>query len=126
MVHFVKQTKLYNPPDAPGGLKHGNCQRAAIACLLDLAIDDIPPFEEAKTTAEFWEQVEEWLFDRRLQIKYYLPHKPPDGYSIACGKSSRGVNHAVIALDGNVIWDTHPSDEGLLSIIRYEAIVPIE
>lgn len=49
----------------------------------------------------------------------------PKGYAIACGKSVRGLDHAVIVLDGELWHDPHPSRAGLTSIICYELVVPI-
>lgn len=49
----------------------------------------------------------------------------PRGFSIAVGRSLRGVDHAVIALDGQLWHDPHPSRAGLLSVTCYELVVPI-
>jgi hypothetical protein len=47
-----------------------------------------------------------------------LRHNP--GYqarmAIASGPSPRGVQHAVVMLDGEIVWDPHPSRDGILRV----------
>ena len=51
----------------------------------------------------------------------------PKGLSVATGPSPRrpGFNHCVVARDGTIIYDPHPSRDGLLEITEYEIVVPL-
>lgn len=48
-----------------------------------------------------------------------------DGYSIAIGKSNRGVNHAVVWKNG-MAHDPHPDNTGLTEITRFEIFTKID
>lgn len=119
----VDQTKLH---DAEQGIR-GDCFRAAIASLLELPIEDVPPFEDY---AEDWHApFMDWAFSRDLEPVFLEPKDAPCGYSIASGLSPRGIMHSCLALDGNVVFDPHPSRAGLLWIRDYlvfESIAPCE
>lgn len=120
----VTQTKLYRPEGHPEGRQRGNCQRAAMASLLEIGIDDMPPFEEEIGSGGFWHAISEWLKGRGLRLHDY-GRKPPAGYCMAYGPSLRGVSHAVVCLDGEMVFDPHPSRDGLLEVRMYEGIVPL-
>ncbi len=49
----------------------------------------------------------------------------PKGWSVMVGRSERGVDHAVIAFDGALWHDPHPSRAGLVSVKCYELVIPI-
>jgi hypothetical protein len=52
-------------------------------------------------------------FRGRMSGPEYPPIAPP-GYHIACGKSPRLKHqHAVVALDGKIVHDPHPTRAGL-------------
>jgi len=121
----ITQTKMYRPPDHPDGLQHGNCQRAAMAAILDLDIDGLPPFEDAMSAGAFWRGIYDWLADRGLAYEWHPADKPPPGYSIASGPAPRGVDHAVVALDGVIVWDPHPSRAGLIEIENFMTFPPM-
>lgn len=43
-----------------------------------------------------------------------FPPIAPSGYHVACGKSPRSdQEHAVVALDGKIVHDPHPTRAGL-------------
>lgn len=119
----ITQTKLYRPEDHPDGLQRGNCQRAAMASILEIDIEDMPPFELAPGACAFWEQIREWLAGRGLKLVTYDDEDPPSGFAMAYGPAPRGVRHAVVTLDGVLAWDPHPSRAGLTSIDTFEAMV---
>lgn len=89
----------------------GNCLQAAVASLLDLDLDDIPHF----ITHDDWLQ---YLVDWGRWRGYLVVARPPATVAagIAYGPSPRGVQHAVVWLDGAIAWDPHPSRDGLLSV----------
>lgn len=109
----------------------GNCQSAAMASLLDLPLDQvIDTADAAVREAGFWHSVGKWLADRGLKIVNVFPEDDLDclkgKYSIGCGPSPRGPFwHSVVCKNGVMVFDPHPSDDGLLSIERHDLIVPM-
>lgn len=90
----------------------GNCLQAAVASLLDLDLDDVPHF----ITHDDWlRHLADWGRERGYLIVYRQPDASvPMG--IAYGPSVRGVHHAVVMVDGAIVWDPHPARAGLLSV----------
>lgn len=107
-IRHVTQTILVGNADGTPG----NCVQAAVACLLDMDLDDVPHFARIGGWLEWlctWAALNGWLV---------LRHNP--GYqarmAIASGPSPRGVQHAVVMLDGEIVWDPHPSRDGILRV----------
>lgn len=119
----VRQTKFV---DTDG---MGNCQSACMASILELPLSEVldTATKEVRDRG-FWRSVNEWLAERNLRIESYYPNHmkelPKGIYSIGCGPSPRGDYwHAVVCKNGIMVWDPHPSDDGVLSIERYDVIV---
>ena len=102
----------------------GDCQRAVIASLLDLPISDVPHFlQEANgNSGSFWEGIQ--AFCRKQGYVYLtVPARcgaaffGDDGnvYHEISGPSPRGggLFHAVVGCNGDIVFDPHPSREGL-------------
>jgi hypothetical protein len=105
----ITQTILVG--DIPG--VPGNCLQAAVASLLDLDLDAVPHFALH----------EDWL-ERLVEFgnargRHVLCRSKPVAFGLAFGPSPRGVQHAVVCLDGEIAWDPHPSREGLSSVSTY-------
>jgi hypothetical protein len=73
-------------------------------------------------TMNLWSLVfEYWLASVGYKEKYiedidqWLKENPNTPY-LAQGKSSRGVDHIVIYMNGKLYHDPHPSDEGLIEL----------
>lgn len=81
----------------------------------------VPPFEQMFGRDDHHWRVDEWLGRMfRLELIHTEGHELlylPEFY-IACGKSARGVMHAVIYSRGQMVHDPHPSDAGV-SEVRY-------
>lgn len=103
------------------GPEPGDCWRTSVACLLDLDCPaDAPHFI---LHDDWWERTVAFVEQRRpgLTLGCYDPTFPVysgDGFPfvIASGPSPRGDwLHAVIvsAVDGSLVWDPHPSRDGL-------------
>lgn len=103
----VEQTYLA-PPE-------GNCFAACVASILELGINDVPNYH----SEEWFQQWNEWLKPRGLMLLTFAIQPGntwrPAGFSIIGAKSPRGDwIHAVVARDGQVVWDPHPQrDMGL-------------
>lgn len=121
------QTKLHNPPHT-----NGNCFATVIACLIDENIENIPAVEELfpKDDSDL-EASKHWVnvMQKYLNSKGYIwmsvtsdidTFEWDDEYYIACGPSSRGVNHACIYHKGRLWHDPHPSGEGIVEINHLE------
>lgn len=86
----------------------GNCLQAAVASLLDLDLEDVPHFI---VEPDWMERLAFFAHVHGYQIEYVSPDTPGGG--IAIGPSPRGVQHAVVWADGAMVWDPHPSRDGL-------------
>lgn len=123
----IRQTKFVATHGA------GNCQQAAMASLLELPLDDVIDTACPEMRARgFWESIRLWLADRGLKIVHVWPddeafeERLKGQYSIASGPSPRGpFHHAIVCKNGKMVWDVHPSDDGVLAIEKHELIVPM-
>jgi hypothetical protein len=107
-IRHVTQTILVGNPDGVPG----NCVQAAVASLLDLDLDAVPHFAASDAWLEYlvyWSALRGWMV---------LRHNPGwrPRMAIASGPSPRGVQHAVVMLDGEIVWDPHPSHDGILRV----------
>jgi hypothetical protein len=109
-VNQVEQTIL-DPPD-------GNCFAACVASILELPIDMVPNYRSEGDG--WWHEWQEWLKPRNLALLGW----PSDdlgndqvradtlrGYSICTVRyelPSGGLNHSVVCLNGNMVWNPHP------------------
>lgn len=109
------QTILHDPEN---GL-HGNCFSAVLASLLHLPIESIPVFSDRE---DWRKEVNDFL--RPYGLAYMIVsdfdtyceengisgcHHEIAGFT----KRSADVWHACVAADGNLIFDPHPSRDGL-------------
>jgi hypothetical protein len=108
---------------------YGNCQQAAMASILDLPLSDVidTTSDEVRDNG-FWPPIYEWLADRGLKMISVAPkdERLKGNYSIGVGPSPRGnFYHAVICKNGRMVFDPHPSDDGVRRIKRHDIIVPM-
>lgn len=123
----VKQTILGRGPDH--GEPCGNCMQAAIATILDLPLEEVPHFLQSYEDI-WWANMQAWLATRGWQIvalplDYLAPGIVPIGYHLMHGRTCRDSDHVVVAKDGVMVFDPHPSDAGLTEIKTYEVLVPV-
>jgi hypothetical protein len=96
-----------------------NCLAAALASVYECGIEDILDYSEIDIAGQnWWIAVEADGEKHGYQVSAEEDGSVrPRGYHIAVGKSPRGeFSHAVVALDGTIVHDPHPSQAGLLSI----------
>lgn len=151
----IHQTILADPSrgdghDADG--RPGNCYQAAIASVLDLALDEVPHFA---TFVDDWVQrSERWFADRGLIRSFYtdtalgqlreaasagrlwvVPGTDVHGHlverivgALGAGPSPRGNFRHVVVLDDrlNEIHDPHPSGAGLDLVDEVELIFEVQ
>jgi hypothetical protein len=113
--------------DHPKG--YGNCQSAAMASVLDLPIAEVidTTSDEVRDNG-FWKPISDWLKARGMKMVNVNPSNPllVGAYSIGYGKSPRGnFNHAVVCKNGVMVFDPHPSDDGVVELNNHDIIMPI-
>jgi len=131
------QTELY---------PRGNCWQTAVACVLGIEPDQLPSQFDSYTEAER-EGVKYWDLHYNNPLQAYLRkhhglayvefHQPEEalsqlrieGYHLITGDTVRteqygGIRHVVVAKDGKVVWDPHPSRAGLIGNIRWAVLSP--
>jgi len=101
----------------------GNCVQAAIATLLGEPIDAVPHF---LLWLEWNHVMVEWLAEKGWRIYCRFTDTIPDERCIVAGVSPRGVAHVCVAENGRIVWDPHPSRDGLTKIDEAWFIEPIE
>lgn len=112
----VTQTILHDPELAERGV-FGNCLQACVATVFHLPIEAVPHF----VAFEWWPQAMTlWAYGRGLRVcgmtTDAIPGGPLGRSYIVGGTSPRGVSHVVVARNGEVVWDPHPSRDGLVSV----------
>lgn len=117
-----RQRFLHNP----SACVYGDCHRTAIACLLDLPLDDVPHWAQKELDAALVDEtysaiadIEQFLHQRGLYQVHVswsdlhgvfgvMQNYQPNALYILGGQSERGTNHSVICLGGGFYWDPHP------------------
>jgi hypothetical protein len=95
----------------------GNCLQAAVASLLDLALDEVPHF----ILSPDWEiRFMDFMADsgRPVTLTGYTGMES----GIAVGPTVRATHHAVVMEHGSLAWDPHPSRAGLLAVSHVYAV----
>ena len=124
-----KQKQLYRHQPESG--IYGDCMRATIACLLELPIESVPHFLQ-ESVDKFGREEKafalqsEWL--GAVGYKYVeFPISSPSVrealdwsyvyargvYLLFTGMSKNLVDHVVIILNGDIVWDTAIDDSGV-------------
>lgn len=111
-IREVTQTITYDPDREADGI-YGNCLQAAVASLLDKPLDAVPHF-----SAFLWwnEALTLWARGEGYLVEGERTDTIPDRLCIVGGKSPRGVPHVCVAEHGEILWDPHPSRDGLVTI----------
>jgi hypothetical protein len=118
----VQQTRL--------GAPQGNCLMAAVASLLEVALEECPDLYEAEQRGEnYWTVMAAFLRSRGFQPVWMTPDFlggcSPRGYAAVAGPGARGVDHVCVAKDGEIVHDPLPQGGGLRSVTGYIVLVPI-
>jgi hypothetical protein len=118
----IRRHQLYR--HQPHNEIFGDCQRTALACLLDLEPWEVPHFVQREQTgqASSWDEDQRaFLASRGLHavdvafggeledVLRYMQERNPGTLYILAGRSPRGTDHAVVACGGGFEWDPHPS-----------------
>jgi hypothetical protein len=92
--------------------ENGNCWAACVASIFEMPIDSVVDIFAVPET--HWTlAVDEWLGRANLAM-VRVPHGAdiPNGLSILSCPSVKfpGCTHAVVCLDGGVVWDPNPKE----------------
>jgi hypothetical protein len=125
----VTQTRLHIKDRDGNVTQKGNCFQAAVASIMDLPLDEVPNFIEYSDD-EWFEKFIGFLDTRGYEYAWHYVNDGREikGYSIGSGISPRAtkdcrITHAVICLDGEMVFDVHPSRDGVLGrIYMHETI----
>lgn len=114
--------------DPENGIQ-GDCQRAAVASVLDLRVEDVPHFCEDAPDAETYNaRVDEYLasrglclirtaFEGNLGLERVLEAQAGMNrgvYFLLMGTSRTGCNHVVVACDGEIVHDPSLTNAGII------------
>jgi len=120
----IKQEFRHNPPHS-----YGDCHRAAIASLLELALDDVPHFMEGlgpKDGEIFTKRQSEFLNSVGLDCITFPVNGELNAVFAACaawnpnrlfllgGRSISNVGHTVVASQEGIVHDPHPDNVGII------------
>lgn len=116
----VTQTRLHIEGNDGIVIQKGNCFQAAVASIIDLPLDGVPNFIEYSND-EWFEKFIEFLGSRGFEYNWHYAGDGQEikGYSIGSGISPRArkdkkITHAVICFNGEMVFDVHPSREGVV------------
>lgn len=103
---------------------NGNCWEAVMASILECPLENVPFWKD-----KFWFlKYHQWLWKNYgLDLIFLNPqHKPSKlaGYHEISGKSERGLLHSCVGFNGEIVFDPHPDDTGLVSIEGYAVLLP--
>lgn len=116
----------------------GDCLMACVASILEISLADLPEIRrEHESDGKWYNVLQDALRLRGFAVvdlwgdhhenteKY--PAISPPGYTIAVGESPRGEGtHAVVALDGAIVHDPHPTRSGIVSVSYWMMLVPLQ
>ena len=108
----LTQTILATPELVEQGV-YGNCMQAAIATVLSKPMDAVPHFG---AFASWPYALRLWLRGEGLDYTIVSAPPIPNERAMLCGKSPRGHAHAVVSEGGRIVWDPHPSRDGLTEV----------
>lgn len=95
----------------------GDCWRAAIACILEQDVEQVPHFVQMDEDgiADWWDASSEWLNERGYELlPQFFNNFKEDEFYLVTGKSPRGdFDHVVVYQNGKMVHDPHPSGDGI-------------
>jgi hypothetical protein len=140
----VTQTKVVVKNSKGEYVVRGNCMAAVVASILEIPISEVPNIETLFHVNEtLWIEVlhawlkshgYEWSTDQRFKVFHDDEFAMKEGnrpeywdacknkYYLACGLSPRKIMHVCIYENGKLVFDPHPSREGLETIEHFEVI----
>lgn len=124
-MRLIKQTIQH---DAERGVA-GNCHQTAVACLLDMDIEQVPHFAQmAMDDGSDMYEYERVFLEQHGLVPIHIPYTGTGWEEIRDtlralysgvlyllgGRSRLGTGHTVIMCGGSLIWDPSPFDSGIV------------
>ena len=106
------EQERYSPGDG------GDCYAASIASVLEIPLSEVPRLDGSEGMTHegydaYRERLYTWLRERNLEPLFFSASQEwvPSGYSVLSVESPNfpGFEHAVVVLNGEVVWDPHPN-----------------
>jgi len=107
----------------------GNCLQTSIESLLEVAQGSLPA-QQDYPLGTYLEPLNAYL--RSLGLVYFetKPGARTPGLHVLTGPTVRtakiGTLHSVVACNGRMVWDPHPSRDGLIGITRWGFLACVE
>lgn len=106
----------------------GNCLEACIASLLEVDIEQIPILPK---DGRWLRIINSWLVNNHniflLTVEItnpaYIDIAFNNSYQIAVGEGARGLRHAVIYKNGELVHDPFPEGAGIKEVLEYDLLV---
>jgi hypothetical protein len=104
------------------GEPEGNSLQACIASILEVPIDSVPPTPD---DLAWLRMLAAKLYEFHLVQPLLVDSLPPwfTGYVIGYGKGPRGLQHAVVMRQGELVHDPHPDRAGLETLRGFLILV---
>lgn len=128
--NLPKQTILH------GSGRTGDCWRCCVAAIVRRPALEVPHFAEANGGAHYEADTQRWLNQNGFVMLAAKPEFIVHGWHgdplilpiISTGPTTRskrlGQHHAVVTIQGQVVYDPHPDGSGLTAIIQQFVILP--
>jgi hypothetical protein len=110
--------------NVPTPWSRGNCQQAAVASILGLELNVVPSFHDCPEG--FWLGFYNFVKSIGCCVIELPGDRVPNVLYLAYGQSLRGVRHSCVYKNGKLVWDPHPSRDGLVEVDWVNLIVPID
>lgn len=109
------------------GRTNKDCLRACLASILELEYEEIPYVDPDLPTDDFWKEyriiLNQFGFEMVLIDADSIRSHGLKGFSIGIGKTSKGIDHAVICFNGEIRLD--PSLSDMEAPEQYLLLVPM-
>lgn len=119
----LKQRNRHRPEDGV----YGDCHRAAVASILELAIDDVPHFMDGDPDLAEYNRRETTFLKSRGMVRIMIAYPSklddvlmtmealnPGTHFILGGNSKNGCGHSVVACDGAIVHDPSLDESGIV------------
>jgi hypothetical protein len=115
----VDQTKF--------GAEEGNCTMACLASVFEVPLESLPELTHENNDGSWYEICRSVARANGHDALWVYNKVPlaPRGYHLASGNSPRNLPHMVVALDGKVVHDPHPSRGGIGPIDGWLLLIPL-
>lgn len=101
----------------------GNCLMSCVASILEKPLDSLPYYNPSAN--DWYGEFSAVMAEMGYHTDYFEgADNAPPGYSIISGMAARGLGHACVALDGDLVHDPHPDRTGLTKIWDYIKLIP--